>query len=221
MKAVARFSLAALALGLVAAPASAQLAGLPVVYQPAGTGVTIGGMFGRGLNEDSGKLNSAGGMVTIGLPMFWVGAGASYFDFDTAKDISFGGQAGYKIPLPPSTPVSVGVVAGASYMSNSDLDMKTLFVPAGVTIAINVPSTSVSVTPWVSPQFRYTRVSISGESGSESQFGGSGGVSIGLPMGVGFDVAIDYNHLPGVSQISGGVGLHYTIKTPGLGGAGM
>ena len=223
MKAVARFSLAALALGLIAAPASAQLAGLPVVYMPAGTGVTIGGMFGRGLNNDSGKFSSAGGMVTIGLPSFWVGAGASYFDFSTLKDISFGGQAGFKIPLPPSTPVSLGIVAGASYMSNDFGgalgSIKTLFIPAGATIAFNVPSTGVSVTPWASPQFRYVRVS-NGTSASNSSWGVSGGVGIGLPMGIGFDLALDYD---GESKgMVGGVGLHYTIKTPGLGGgAGM
>jgi hypothetical protein len=217
MKAVARFSLAALALALVAAPASAQLAGLPVVYNPAGTGVTIGGMFGRGLNNDSGKLNSAGGMITIGLPMFWVGAGASYFDFDVLKDISFGGQAGYKLPLPPSTPVSVAIVAGASYMSN-DLgagSLKTLFIPAGAAISINVPSTSVAISPWASPQFRYMRVS-NGTSVSNSSWGVSGGVGIGLPMGVGFDLALDYDGE--TKAMVGGVGLHYTIKTPGLGG---
>jgi hypothetical protein len=222
MKAVARFSVAALALGLVAAPASAQLAGLPVVYAPAGTGVTIGGMFGRGLNNDSGKFNSAGGMVTIGLPNFWVGAGASYFDFDVLKDISFGGQAGYKLPLPPTTPVSVAIVAGASYMSN-DLggtlgSVKTLFIPAGASIGFNVPSASVAVTPWVSPQFRYMRVS-NGGSASNSSWGVSGGVGIGLPMGVGFDLAVDYD---GESKgFVGGAGIHYTIKTPGLGGGGM
>jgi hypothetical protein len=221
MKAVARFSLAALALGLVAAPASAQLAGLPVVYAPASTGVTIGGMFGRGLNDDSGKFSSAGGMITIGLTSFWVGAGASYFDFDVLKDISFGGQAGYKLPLPPSTPVSLGVVAGVSYMSNDfglAGDVKTLFVPAGLTIALNMPSTGVSVTPWASPQFRYVRVS-NGTSASNSSWGVSGGVSVGLPVGLGIDLALDYD---GESKgMVGGAGLHYTIRTPGLGGGGM
>jgi hypothetical protein len=221
MKAVARFSLAALALGLVAAPASAQLAGLPVVYMPAGTGVTIGGMFGRGLNNDSGKLSSAGGMVTIGLPTFWVGAGASYFDFDVLKDISFGGQLGFKLPLPPTTPVTLGVVAGVSYMSNDFGtlgDRKTLFVPAGLAVAINVPSTSVAVTPWASPTFRYYRVS-NGASASESNFGVSGGVSVGFPMGFGIDLAIDYDAES--KGLVGGAGLHYTIRTPSTGGGGM
>lgn len=223
MKAVARFSLAALALGLLAAPASAQLAGLPVHYVPAATGVTIGGMFGIGLNSDAENLSgdktmSAGGMITIGLPTFWVSAGASYFDLrgDLAqKDVSFGGHAGYKLPLPPSTPVSVGIVAGVSYLSADGGNV--LFVPAGVTLAINVPSTGVSVTPWASPQYRLTRFSPDvGESSSESNFGVSGGLSIGLPVGVGFDLAVDYDAES--KAFLGGAGIHYAIKVPGLGG---
>jgi hypothetical protein len=215
MKAVARFSLAALALGLVAAPASAQLLGLPVVFAPASAGITIGGMFGRGLNDASGKANSAGGMLTYGGGMFQVGAGASYFDFDLAKTISFGGNVGVNLPLGPSLPVKIMIVGGASYASKNGV--KTLFIPGGVTFGFNVPSTSVSVTPWVSPQIRYTRIDLGAGSGSSTDFGGSGGISIGLPMGVGFDVALDYTNVSGGSPFLVGAGIHYTIKTPGSG----
>jgi hypothetical protein len=117
--------------------------------------------------------------------------------------------------------VSLGVVAGVSYMSNDfglAGDVKTLFVPAGLTIALNMPSTGVSVTPWASPQFRYVRVS-NGTSASNSSWGVSGGVSVGLPVGLGIDLALDYD---GESKgMVGGAGLHYTIRTPGLGGGGM
>jgi hypothetical protein len=219
MKVVARFSLAALALGLVAAPASAQLLGLPVVYAPAPAGITIGGMFGRGLNDASGKANSAGGMLTYGGPMFQVGAGASYFDFDLAKTISFGGNAGVSLPLGPTLPVKILVVAGVSYASKDGV--KNLNVPAGVTFGFNVPSTSVTVTPWVSPQIRYSRIDPgTGTTFSNTDFGGSGGISIGLPMGLGFDVAVDYTNVSGGSPFLVGGGIHYTIKTPGA-GSGM
>jgi hypothetical protein len=219
MKAVARFSLAALALGLVAAPASAQLLGLPVVFAPAPAGITIGGMFGRGLNTASGKANSAGGMFTYGGGMFQVGAGASYFDFDVAKTISFGGNVGVNLPLGPSLPVKIMIVGGASYASKNGV--KNMFIPGGVTFGFNVPSTGVSVTPWVSPQVRYSRIDPgTGTTFSSTDFGGSGGISIGLPVGVGFDLALDYTNVSGGSPFLVGAGIHYTIKTPGS-GAGM
>jgi hypothetical protein len=217
MKTMVRFSLAVLALAFAADVASAQLEGLPAYnYAPAGAGVTVSGMFGRGLNDASGKANSAGGMITYGADMFWVGGGASYFDFSEAKIVSFGGNAGVNLPLGPELPVKVAVVAGAGYWSKSGVN--SLTVPAGVTLAINVPSPTLTVTPWISPQIRYLRVSAGGVSGSTTKFGGSGGLSVTLPMGFGFDVAIDYTNISGASPLVVGGGLHYNFKT---GGAGM
>ncbi len=215
MKLGTRLLAAAFSLAIVAAPASAQLSGLPAYnYAPAATGVTISGMFGRGLNDASGKANSAGGMLTYGADMFWVGAGASYFDFDVAKTVSFGGNVGVNLPLGPDLPVKVAVVAGAAYSSKSSV--KALTIPAGVTLAINVPSPNLTVVPWISPGIRYLRVDPgTGTSASTTKFGGSGGLSIGLPMGVGFDVAVDYTNVSGGSPFIAGVGLHYTFKTGG------
>ena len=213
MKTIVRISLGVLALGLVANEAAAQLAGLPVNYAPAAAGVTIGGMFGRGLNDASGKANSAGGMLSYGANMFWVGAGASYFDFDVAKTVSFGGNVGVNLPLGPSLPVKIAIVAGAGYASKSGV--KNMVIPAGVTLAFNVPSTSVSVTPWLSPQVRHLRTDPGTGTVSTTKFGGSGGLSVGLPMGVGFDLALDYTNISGASPLLVGAGLHYTFKTGG------
>ncbi len=216
MKTIVRLSLAVLALGIMADVASAQLLGLPAYnYAPAGAGVTVSGMYGRGLNNASGKANSAGGMITYGAQMFWVGAGASYFDFSTAKVASFGGNVGVNLPLGPELPVKVAVVAGAGYWSKSGTN--NLTVPAGVTLALNVPSPNLSITPWISPGVRYIRTSVGGVSGSTTKFGGSGGVSITLPMGVGFDVALDYTNFSGASPLVGGIGLHYTFASSGGG----
>jgi hypothetical protein len=218
MKTIVRLSLAVLALGLMADVASAQLSGLPAYnYVPAAAGVTVSGMFGRGLNNASGKANSAGGMITYGAQMFWVGAGASYFDFSTAKMASFGGNVGVNLPLGPELPVKVAVVGGVGYASKNSVKMMT--VPAGVTLAIDVPSPSLSITPWVSPGIRYLRVDPgTGTWASQTKFGGSGGVSVTLPMGVGIDAALDYTNISGASPLVGGIGLHYTFQT---GGSGM
>ena len=217
MKTIVRLSLAVLALGIMADVASAQLMGLPAYnYAPAGAGVTVSGMYGRGLNNASGKANSAGGMLTYGAQMFWVGAGASYFDFSTAKVASFGGNAGVNLPLGPSLPMKVAVVAGVGYSSKNSV--KAMTVPAGLTLAFDVPSASMSVTPWISPGIRYLRADPGiGTWSSTTKFGGSGGVSITLPMGVGFDVAVDYTNVSGASPFLGGVGLHYTFATSGGG----
>jgi hypothetical protein len=53
----------ALALGLTASVASAQMHGLPVYGAVGGVGVTIMGDYGRGLNDESGKTNYFGGRI--------------------------------------------------------------------------------------------------------------------------------------------------------------
>jgi hypothetical protein len=216
MKVVSRLSIAALALVLFAAPAAAQLTGLPAYnFAPAAAGVTVSGMFGRGLNDASGKINSVGGMLTYGANMFWVGAGASYVDMSSGglKAVAFGGNVGVNLPLGESLPVKVAIVAGADYWSKSGI--KAMNVPAGVTLALKVPASGITVVPWVSPGIRYMRADVGSGWSSETKFGGSGGISFGLPMGVGFDLAIDYTNISGGSPLFFGGGLHYTFKTGG------
>jgi len=216
MKVVSRISIGALALAAFAAPAAAQLSGLPAYnYAPAPVGVTVSGMFGKGLNDASGKTSSVGGMLTYGANMFWVGAGASYFDMSGGglKAVSFGGNVGVNLPLGESLPVKVAVVAGLGYMSKSGF--KTMTVPAGVTLALKVPASGMTVVPWISPGLRYLRADAGEGWASTTKFGGSGGISFGLPMGVGFDIALDYTNVSGGSPLLFGGGLHYTFKTGG------
>ena len=210
MKTVSRFAAAALALSFFGAEVSAQVAGMPVNYAPVGTGVTIHGGLGRGVNNSSGKLTSAGGGIIIGMPTISFGAAASYLDFE---EISFGGHVAYGLPLAPGGPVDLSIVAGVGYLSIGGTTQ--LFVPAGVTLAFDVPSTSVEVTPWVSPQFRYFRSS-NGLTFTNSDFGVSGGVKITLPMGFGFHAIGDYDNGSEAFLVGGGV--HYTIPVPSLGG---
>ncbi len=217
MKLVSRFAAAALALSFFGVEASAQVAGMPVNYAPAGTGVTIHGGVGRGVNTNSGKLTSAGGGIVIGMPTISFGADLSLFDASGAKDISFGGHVAYGLPLAPGGPVDLSIVAGVGYISQdfAGASITTIMVPAGVTIAFNVPSPSMDVTPWVSPQFRFARVS-NGTSVSSSNFGVSGGLSITLPMGFGFQAIGDYDAESKGFLIGGGV--HFSISTPGMSG---
>ncbi|MCH7876413.1 MAG: hypothetical protein IH965_14115 [Gemmatimonadetes bacterium] len=221
MKAVSRSLFAALTLGMFAAPASAQVFGMPVDFRPVGTGVTIHGGIGRGVNDSSGKITSAGGGVTIGLPSFQIGAAVSRWGLKTGepKEISFGGHAAFKLPLPPATPVSLSIGAGVGVVSTditTTESVTSIFVPVGLTLAINVPSPTLDVTPWISPQFRYSRTGAIGTDPSESNsdFGVSGGLSITLPMGFGFQGLFDYDN--GSEAFTVGGGVHFTIAVPSL-----
>jgi hypothetical protein len=192
MKTIVRISLVALALGVASTQASAQLAGVPIDYAPVSAGIGINGLVGYGVNDESGKAFSAGGMLTYGTPTFFIGAGVGMFDLGTKvveeAIFNFGGKAGYNLSLPETMPLSLGIVAGANYWSKDGL--KSLSIPAGVSVGIKMAGSPV--TPWVSPQFRYNRMSFEGVSASASNFGVSGGVKFMLGM-LGVNAMADYD----------------------------
>ena len=203
-------------LALLASPALAQMLGNPNYFSPkAGVGLTLAADYGRGLNDASFKTNYFGGRATLGLPMVAITVGAgSEKPSGGVSLMSFGGDVGVKVVKGPAVPVTVSVQAGAAYASKSGT--KTLHVPAGVALAFNVKSPGASVEPWVAPRIDYMRVSVGGLSGSDTKFGASGGVNVGVPSGIGFHVAVDYLNVSGGSPFLVGAGVHYAIKIPSL-----
>lgn len=203
-------------LALVASPALAQMLGNPVYFfQNEGTGLTLAGDYGRGLNDASGKTNYFGGRATLGLPMFaiTVGAGSAKASGGSAVT-SFGGDVAVNLAKAPSLPVTVALQAGLGYSSVSGV--KTMHVPVGAALAFKPKTPGATVTPWVAPRLDYVRVSVGGVSANQTKFGASGGVSVGIPSGLGFHVALDYVNVSGGSPFLVGAGVHYAIKIPSL-----
>jgi hypothetical protein len=217
----ARLSALVSVLGLLATPALAQMIGNPVYFnQSGGVGLTLNADYGRGLNNASGKANYFGGRATLGLPIvaITVGAGSAKASGGTAVT-SFGGDAAVTVVKGPLVPVNVALQAGVGYSSVSGV--KTMHVPAGVAVTFKVKSPGASVEPWVAPRVDYMHVSAGGASASQTKFGGSAGLNVGLPTGLGFHVALDYLNISGASPLTVGAGIHYAIKMPSLGPVGM
>ena len=105
-----------------------------------------------------------------------------------------------------------GTVLGVT-VSGSEIN-----VPIGVGFAFSVPTPGVSIEPWVAPRIQISRVSldVAGFSGSETNtdFGISGGVNIGLATGIGIHAALDVLGVSGATPVTFGIGLHYTFKLP-------
>jgi hypothetical protein len=219
----ARLSAMVAVLGLFASPALAQMFGNPVYFSPKqGVGLTIAGDYGRGLNDNSGKANYFGGRATLGLPMvaITVGAGSAKASGGDAQ-MSFGGDVAVTVLKGPAVPVTVSLQAGAALWSTTILttDYSFIHVPVGAALAFNVNSPGASVEPWLAPRVDIMRAS-NGASSTETNIGGSGGVNVGLPSGLGFHLAVDYLNVSGGSPIMVGAGVHYTIKIPSLGPVG-
>lgn len=213
-------------LAVSASPTNAQLSGYPVYAWTSGPGITLAGDFGRGLNDESGRLNAFGGRLGITLPIVSVWAGAATLDprvDGVSNEVTFGGGVAVKVFDPPLVPVAISLQAGAGYM-NQSIDpllsngVSMLNVPVGIALALDVPTPGVEIQPWVSPRIHFLRSSFSGASNSEVGFGTSAGVNMTLPGGLGMHLAADYMSVgdPSVQPLVFGVGLHYRIPLPGV-----
>lgn len=218
MKALARLAAAGLVLTLAAQPAVAQLANNPTYFAPnAGTGLTVSGEYGKGLNTNSGQGYSINARGELGLPMIGISAGfgLAYPNGGGTSTANFFGGAGLTLMSLPLTGVSVSAHGALGYMSSGGAN--TLNVPLGITLGVKPPSPGVSFEPWVSARIHYTRATAGGFSASTTNIGASGGVNLGLPMGLGFHAALDYLAVSGGAPILFGIGAHYTFSIPGMG----
>ena len=197
------------ALMVVGLAIGASAAQAQVWAVPKGVGVTVAGDFNLSLAD--GSPNWIDGRIALGLPMVGFQATFTPNALDAVENNIGVDAAVQLIPMP----VSVRVQAGARYGTDS----KTFMVPAGVVIGLNVPSPMLSVDPFIFPQVRYTHFD---GGGSNTDFGVTAGLNIGLPSGLGGHIAVDYdNALKKVvdfkSAVTVAVGVHYRISVPSLG----
>jgi opacity protein-like surface antigen len=209
-----------------AAPASAQLDGIPVYFNPkGGTGFTLAGDYGRGINDDSGKRNAVAGRVVLGVSAFSLGAGVGRVSGET----SFQGTAAIRVFGGAFVPVAVSIQAGLGYSQPGDGATETTVynVPIGIGFGLNIPTPGFLFEPWVAPRFSLSRVEANGQSENQTGFGLSGGVTIGFAMGLALHAALDWADIDtatftpaqalSTQPMTLGIGVSYTFRLPGLG----
>ncbi len=202
-----------LAMGLLAAavPVEAQMFNFPDYSIRSGAPATvIATHYGRGLNDNSGKLNAFGLIVArsgIG-GRFSARAGLGMVDANPDNEITFGGAIQARF-TEATSPTSLAVLAGIGYMKVDPFTF-TRF-PIGVSVGRNIVGESATVSPWVMPRLDISRASASGLSTTETNFGASGGVTVIMTSGLGFHFALDMvAGDPSVWQAGGGV--QYVIQ---------
>jgi hypothetical protein len=232
----------ALAACALARPAAAQLAATPVYFSPKQpVGLTLALDFGSTLNlkydgvKQTEKPNNLGARALLGLPFITLGVGVGSYNPDVTgadKAVQFMGSAALKLFSPPLVPIGLSLQAGAGYLKQGPAgsEVKAISVPVGIGVAIKPPTPGLSVEVWGAPRLQFNAVSVTG-GGSRAQagIGASGGVNLGMPMGLGLHVAADYTKmsakasagtggltLPQTQTLVLGVGLHYTFTIPGL-----
>jgi len=229
-----------------AAPALAQMQAMPVYFSPkGGTGITLDGDFGRVSSNKSNGVSAAnhptafGGRAYLGLPIVTLGVGVSVYDTKIVSQVNatqYMGSAAFKVLGGPLVPLAVSLQAGVGYLKfgSGTGATKTVTAPIGLGFALNIPTPGISLEPWAAARLQVNSISSGGGTSSVSQtrigYGLSGGLNLGLPIGLGLHVAADWSAfgakagslIPIATQkqelLTIGVGIHYMIKLPGLPG---
>ena len=189
------FYIAAVAL-LAATPATGQLTNTPVLALAQGDadGVnSVGAGYARGLNDQSGELDTFGAGFARGMEMVSYGVyGAYVYSGITGVDneVSLAGSVAYHVPMADDSPVSVSAQTGIGWINATS---SVLNFPVGVAIQGSTQAGSVVVRPWVMPRVQWTRTGEVGTSPSSTvtDFGASAGVGFVSQGGFGFGVAAD------------------------------
>ena len=205
----------ALAVGLVVAPAAAQLNSIPVYFNPkGGTGFTLAGDFGKGVNTQSGKNTAFGVRASVGGGPFSIGAGVGTVSLAGQSEVQYMGNAALRIVGGPLIPVSVAVQAGVGYLKVASV--KTLNIPIGIGIGLSVPTPGFSFDPWIAPRVTVNAVEILGITTTNSGVGVSGGVNLAFVMGLGLHLGFDWTKVGGAQPLIIGAGVHYKFGPPGI-----
>ena len=190
------FSIAVVAL-LVATPAMGQLLNYPIGALRAGDAdgaTSIGAGWGRGLNEDSGKLNAFGAAITRAAETVSYQLAGAYVN---SSDIALKGTLAYN-----ALSENIGIQGGIEWKSP---DAGTqLNLPIGISFS----GASESVRYSVMPRVQFTRTSGTTTT-TETDFGVSAGIGFATEGGVGFGLSGDW--VSGTSSILVGAGVYYAL----------
>lgn len=208
--------------GLTTAPVSGQLFNFPdyaLLSADGAPSTFVAGSYGRGLNDNSGKLNAVSAMVGRSAGALSFAGGFGYVDSPLESEWTLGGSASYDL-LDSSAPAQLALQTGLGWIKlptggvTTD-DITMLRIPVGLAVKGNMSSSSAKITPWVMPRLNIVRASAGGASSTETDLGASAGIAISMPSGFGVHAAFDVLHVSAagasMQQYVFGVGAHYML----------
>jgi len=210
---------------VTAGQASGQVRGSPVYFSPFhGSGLTIAGDYGLGLNDDSQKGQAFGFTMIAGIPPFTLsGTIASHARGDLAADVEVkgsvtaGGSLAFNLISDPLSSIALSIQTGVGYIDAGLA--KQLSFPTGLAIGYSVPTAGVIIEPWLAPRLHViaeTPEIGAGTTRTEFGFGASVGLNLAAPIGVGLRTALDWVTIEGGSPLVFGVSLYYKFTVGGL-----
>ncbi len=198
--------------------ARAQLAGIPVYFNPrGGTGIGVAANLGfPDNNSGGGSAYGVAGSFGAG-PVTLTGMAGAWSPKGYSAQTSFGADIAYRLFGGGMLPVAVGVQAGygsvkAPLVLGGTTTRTT--IPVGIGLSLDPPLFPLK--PWIAPRVEF----VSGNGVSASSFRVSAGVNFNLLLGLGVHAAVDWGKVPSKidpatpTTVIWGVGAHFYFHVP-------
>jgi len=202
--------------------AVAQLANAPVYANPTISGVRIAGDYAFGVNEESGKNSTFAARGQIGVSKVILGAGIGVVDLAQTNEATYMVSLAVRPVGGGGRLVAVAVQAGIGFTEASVTGfadaLKTVDIPVSVALGLHVPLIAAQVQPWVAPRYTFRRQSLGNDSDNRNHFGVSAGIDARLLMGLGAQVAVDFQSIP---ELTGGATFDDAKLQPFLASIGL
>ena len=181
---------------LLAAPASAQVVGLPVVNNGVKDGLSIAADVGfanfEGLTSlSASSATTIGASASIGLGLVGLTGTLAHSLPNLGDNLWSPGISGtLRLLGGPLIPLRVVLLAGVAHWKVDSVDYT--HVPVSLGFAATIPLPGFAIKPWIAPRLDVLSTSpqLNGSS-SESRFGLSGGIELELLLGLSVRASYD------------------------------
>ncbi len=161
--------------------AAAQAFGLPIVTSGGASGFSVGGEYAKA-NADAGDRRTIGAHASLGLGLIAVRAMVSHSTVGDETIWSTGGTATVQVMGGPFIPFRVLLQGGVGRWEIGDAEMTR--VPVAIGFGATIPNPAFAIKPWVAPRVEVVRMRVGGYTGTDTEFGISGGIDLTLLNGV-------------------------------------
>jgi len=200
----------------------AQVAGIPVYYNPrGGAGISVAANLGfQSSDAGDAKAVAVGGGIGAGPAYFTATVGQ--INPDSAgldNEMTYGGTVSFKVFGGGLLPVSVAAQAGVGVVKFGNSTRTN--VPVGVAVGLNLPLFPLK--PWIAPRVAFqsatnvpTGVGTATKTETETRFGVTAGADFNLLLGLGLHAAVDFQPKKGTNPSATvvGVGAHFNFRVP-------
>jgi hypothetical protein len=186
---------------LAAGSVRAQLANVPLYANPSISGFRIAGDYAKGMNDESNKHWAVAGQGQLGISRLILGAGIGVVDFGSNTDPTYMGSVAVKVINGGLLSVALQGGVGFSKLSADTLldALKSRDIPVSLAAGLHIPLVVVSIDPWVAPRYTFRHYTMGTASDNRNHFGVSAGVEAKLVLGLGIQLAVDFQSLPAIS----------------------